>query len=93
MEAKHKTLYPGAIHDQATGRFLRVKCYRRDDALTGKQAIIFRQVVADYLVDLAIRQAANANGTLTANAVKRAAIAAIKVEIDNGTYPDLLATL
>ena len=73
--------------------FWRVKCYGRDDALTGKQAITFRQVVADYLIDLAARQAANANGALTANAVKRAAIAAIKAEIDNGTYPNLPATL
>ena len=93
MEAKHKALYPGAIHDQDLGGFLQVKCYGEDNPLTGKLAITFQQVVADYLIDLAARQAANANGLLSANAVKRAPIAAIKAEINNRTYPDLLTTI
>ena len=72
---------------------MQVKCYGEDDTLTGKLAITFHQVVADYLIDLAARQAANANGPSSANAVKRVAIAAIKAEIDNGTYCDLPATI
>ena len=86
IEAKHKALFPNAIHDHDQAGSLRVKCFGENDALTGKQVIKFHQVVADYLADLAAREAANAGRALSANAVKRAALATIKTAINNGNY-------
>ena len=93
LELKHKAAFPGAIHDTDPGGDLRKKCYGANNALTGAEVIIFRQVVADYLADITTRTAANAGAALTPAQVEAAALAAIKTDIDAGNYAGLPQTI
>ena len=61
---KHKAAFPGAIYDMDSSGDLRKKCYGGNNALTGAEVIIFRQVVTDYLADITTRKAANAGAAL-----------------------------
>ena len=55
LETKYKIAFGAAIHDPDPGRDLHVLCYSRNDKLTGKSVVSFRQVVGDYLADISIR--------------------------------------
>ena len=72
---------------------LRQKCYGGNNALTGAEVIIFRQVVTDYLADITTRKAANAGAALIPAQVEAAALAAMKTDIDAGNYPRLPQTI
>jgi len=84
LEGKHKDAYPEAIHEGDPGGKLRAKCYGEEDGLSGKQVILFRQVVGDYLADVAARTAA---GGETAAQIRRAAVNKIKADLDDPTSP------
>ena len=85
LEGKHKAAYPEAIHDGDPGGQLRLKCYRKEDGLSGKQVILYSQVVGDYLADVAVRTASN--GGQTASEIARSAVAKIKANIDDPNSP------
>jgi len=85
LEDKHKAAYPEAIHEKDDGGKLRVKCYGKEVGLSGKQVILFHQVVADYLADIAARTAAGRGET--AAQIHRAALNKIKADLDDPTSP------
>ncbi|KAF8426000.1 hypothetical protein EV426DRAFT_710467 [Tirmania nivea] len=89
MKEKHKAAFPEAIHESDAGGKLRVKCYGQEDKLSGKQVVRFREVIADYIMDLAARLEAN-NGLQTKAEMRAAALAKIKADINGGvTYAHL----
>ena len=94
LQLKYKPTFLEAVHDTNPGGELTVVCYRKNDNLTGKQVIIFKDAVGSYLADLAVRTAANnANANLlTDDQVKTAAINAVKADIDADIYPGLPTT-
>ena len=53
--------------------------------MSSKQVILFRQVVRDYLADMAARTAPD--GDQTALQIRRAAVAKIKADIDKLNLP------
>ena len=87
LETKHKAAFGAAIHDADPGRDLRVLCYGRNDKLTGKQVVSFRQVVGDYLANIGVRT--GAGGGQTATQIAAAALVQIKADINGGVYPAL----
>ena len=95
LEQKHKAVFPAAIHDADPGGELRLRCYGPTDDYSSKQVVRFRQVVVDYVTDLAARMAANAanNNALTDAQVKTAAVNAIKNDIDGGVVSAALGLL
>jgi hypothetical protein len=55
LEAKNKVAFPVAVHDADPGGSLLETCYGVVNDLTGKQVMKFREVIVDYLADLATR--------------------------------------
>ncbi|RPB18891.1 hypothetical protein L211DRAFT_853704 [Terfezia boudieri ATCC MYA-4762] len=92
LEGKYKATFPNAIHESDAGGGLRVLYYGEEDELTGEQVVQFRAVVADYVMDLAARMAANiaAGRGLTNRQLVRRAVRHVKAEINGGvTYAAL----
>ena len=87
LETKHKAAFGAAIHDADLGGDLRVLSYGRNDKVTGKQVVSFRQVVRDYLADIGVRT--RAGGGQTAAQIAAAALVQIKADINGGVYPAL----
>ena len=91
LEQKHKLLFAKAIHDSDPGGDLRFQCYGSNDNLSGKEVIMFRQVVVAYLADLAATTAANATAALplSDDELKVNAINKVKADLDADVYPGL----
>ena len=86
LEEKHKAAFPTSIHDTDPGGELRMLCYGPNDTLSGEQVVKFRQVVSDYVADVAARIAANyvAGGRLTDAQIKSAAKDKVIQDINRG---------
>ena len=85
LETKHMAAFGAAIYDADPGRDLHILCYGKNDKLTGKQVVSFRQVVGDYLADIGIR--IGVGSSQTAAQIAAAALVQIKAYINGGVYP------
>jgi len=76
LEVKHKAAFPDTVHDSDPGGELRVLCYGEEDGLSGMQVVWFKEVIVDYVADLAVRRTANmaAGRGLTDDQIKIAVV-------------------